>query len=84
MACNGNGNCLNRCLCICGMTSTCTCVHSETQHKTYHGGHDLYVYCKNKSCDYNCGLVKCSQCKYRHPRWVLDNQGLCKLCTKNG
>lgn len=76
-----NGTCLNRCLCICGYTSTCTCVHSEPNHKTFRGGHDIYTYCRSKEC--NCTLIKCRNCQYSHPQWVL-NDGLCALCIKNG
>ena len=89
-SCNGNGHCLEQCMCICFddeeyeiSSETCRCGHRE--HTKIIGGKTEWdLYCKHK-CDHDCNLVACHNfefCGNKLPQWVLNcDNGMCNDCA---
>jgi hypothetical protein len=87
--CNGKGECLNQCVCICYDEENdipldiCECGHRA--HISLIGGpSDMDRYC-HIECPHNCQLVECHNfrlCGKKYPQWILDGyNNTCIDCT---
>ncbi len=82
--CNGYGDCIRQCICICEDDTDCKCGH-QIHPKLIGGDQEEDIYCKDTSCQYNCQLVECHNywhCKKKLPQWVLNcHNRMCDYCA---